>query len=128
MGDISTGPVSSLPHSLHYLTPGATCDQHPDRPAKARVQGETDSFGCEYNDLCEECLADEGAYRQEARKGTCEWCKVDATDLRDTRDYEEGFYGRVYRVCGACIERRDDRLSEELDGYGYGYDYDYDED
>lgn len=32
------------------------CDDHPDVPAVARVQGETDSFGCEMHDLCQACL------------------------------------------------------------------------
>jgi len=31
------------------------CDDHQDRPATHRIQGETDSFGCEYIDWCDEC-------------------------------------------------------------------------
>lgn len=31
--------------------------RNPSPPAVARVQGETDSFGCEMHDLCAECLA-----------------------------------------------------------------------
>ena len=46
MADV-TGPISSLPGSGHSVPDGAMCDEHPDRPAVARVQGETDSFGCE---------------------------------------------------------------------------------
>lgn len=43
MGDV-TGPISTLPGHRHKLPSGATCDDHPDRPAVARIQGETDSF------------------------------------------------------------------------------------
>ena len=46
-----TGPISTLPGARHALPAGTMCDEHPDRPAVARVQGETDSFGCELNDL-----------------------------------------------------------------------------
>ncbi|PDT77254.1 hypothetical protein [Bradyrhizobium sp. C9] len=122
MADV-TGPISSLPGSRHDLPDGTMCDQHPDRPAVARVQGETDSFGCEMNDLCEECLKAERDYAQsaEARTGTCDWCKGPATDLAPTRDYEEGMSGPVYEVCGACRKRREERDRAELDRYG---DYD----
>ena len=97
------------------------CDDHPDRPAVARVQGETDSFGCEYLDLCQECLKKIRDYANspEARSGHCEWCRTPATDLRDARDYEEGMAGRVYRVCGACIQRRNERVEQELQESGY---------
>lgn len=109
MADV-TGPISTLPGSGHDLPEGTMCDQHPDRPAVARIQGETDSFGCEMNDLCEECLKADREYERsaEARTGNCDWCKNVATDLADTRDYDEGMAGPVYRVCGACRKRRDD--------------------
>jgi hypothetical protein len=44
MSDV-TGPISSLPGSTHAAPTAGMCDDHPDRPAVARVQGETDSFG-----------------------------------------------------------------------------------
>lgn len=115
-----TGPISSLPGASHDVPDGMTCDGHPDRPAVARIQGETDSFGCELHDMCQECLDEHRAYlrsdeAQEDRKGQCEWCKGFATDLRDARDYEEGMCGRVYRVCGACIKRVNDEAARELE-------------
>lgn len=69
----------------------------------------TDSFGSELLDCCQECVDEIRAYNRsaEARTGECDWCHNDATDLRDRRDYEEGMYGRVYRVCGACSRRYD---------------------
>lgn len=126
-----TGPISSLPGTAHDLPEGTMCDEHPDRPAVARIQGETDSFGCEMNDVCQECLDADRAYArsEEARTGRCDWCKQDATDLRDTRDYEEGMHGPVYRVCAACRKRRDDEVAAEndefaSDGIYFGDDYD----
>ncbi|WP_024516969.1 hypothetical protein [Bradyrhizobium sp. Tv2a-2] len=128
MADV-TGPISTLAGAMHGVPDGQMCDRHPDRPAIARVQGETDSFGCEMHDMCKECLDDHRAYKNspeaaERRKGKCEWCKNDATDLRDARDFEEGLSGRVYRVCGACINRQQDELRAELDDMDEGCDDD----
>lgn len=124
-----TGPIRSLPGALHELPEGATCDQHPDRPAVARVQGETDSMGSELNDLCQECYDEDRAYArsEEACTGRCDWCKQDATDLRDTRDYDEGMSGPVYRVCGACRKRVNDEAERELAAHDSTY-YDDPED
>lgn len=121
MADVSRGPVSTLPGSGHELPSGAVCDDHPDRAAVARIQGETDSFGCEYADLCQECLDELRAYRNspEARTGVCDWCRHEADDLRDARDYDEGMAGPLYRVCGACIRSRNEEARAELeDRYG----------
>ena len=97
-----TGPISTLPGALHSVPDGVMCDEHPDRPATHRMQGETDSFGCELIDMCDECHAEHkkemAAYREQTRHGQCEWCQKAATDLRDRRDYEEGSCGRVSRV------------------------------
>lgn len=112
-----TGPIRSLPGAGHDFPDGTVCDRHPDRPAVARIQGETDSFGAELNDLCRECLEADRAYARspEARSGTCDWCKGEATDLSWRRDHEEGPAGRVYRVCGACRKRDDDYWESQLD-------------
>lgn len=111
-----TGPIRTLPGAAHHVPDGEACDHHPDRPAVARIQGETDSFGAELHDLCQECLeADRrAAASPEARTGTCDWCKGEATDLAWRRDYEEGMAARVYRVCGACRKRDDARIAEDL--------------
>lgn len=114
-----TGPISTLPGAHHDVPNGTMCDEHPDRPAVARVQGETDSFGSELNDLCQECLDADRAYSRspEATTGTCDWCKQEAADLRDRRDHEEGLYGRVYQVCGACRKRDEDEARAEMAQY-----------
>lgn len=123
MADV-TGPISTLPGSGHDVPDGMECDNHPGVKADARVQGETDSFGCEMIDMCAECFAAYRAYlaSPEAAEddcGTCDWCKNPATDLRDRRDYEEGMNGPVYRVCAPCIKRVNDRDQQEMDTYGY---------
>ena len=116
-----TGPISTLPGSTHALPAGAPCDEHPDRPAVARVQGETDSMGSELNDLCQECLDQHHAHARspEARTGKCDFCGDQADDLSTTRDYEEGLSGPVYRVCGCCMRARNKRIDEELAETGY---------
>lgn len=103
------------------------CDTHPDRPAVARIQGETDSFGSEMIDACQECVAEIREARDAERTGCCDWCESAATDLRPRRDYEEGMCGRVYDVCGACVRKEYERACEEmesLDYYDDNYDYD----
>lgn len=127
MSEVSDGPVSTLPGHSHHLPDGATCDYHPERRAVARIQGETDSFGCEMSDLCADCLKSEREYARspEARTGTCEWCEQASTDLSPTRDYEEGMSGRVYNVCGACRKRRDDADREWLRQREHEWDGDF---
>lgn len=118
MAEVS-GPISTLPGHSHHVPEGTQCDVHPDRPAVARIQGETDSFGSELNDMCRECL---DQYREDMkswdRSGICEWCKQHKPRLRETRDYEEGLYGRVYEVCDDCRKKRDDEDRAYLDQYG----------
>lgn len=112
-----TGPISTLPGAGHALPEGTMCDNHPDRLAVARIQGETDSFGSELWDCCQECVDELRAYRRspEARTGCCDWCKAQATDLRNRRDIDEGSYGPVYRICGACDDKYQAELQRELD-------------
>lgn len=132
MADV-TGPISTLPGTGHKVPPGTMCDYHPDVPAVRRVQGETDSFGCELNDYCQTCIdaqrtyaqSDEGKAAMAAHRcGHCDWCKQYATDLGSKRDWEEGSAGPVYRVCGACVDKETKRLAEELRDRDPGPDYD----
>ncbi len=117
MSEVS-GPTSSMPGSSHNLPDGATCDEHPDRPAVRRIQGETDSFGAEYYDLCAECL--EQHRNRPPPAGDCDWCKKESEKLTPRRDSDEGSHGRVYLVCDPCIQRDIERLRaerEEFDDY-----------
>lgn len=118
MADV-TGPVSTLPGARMAAPERMMCDYHQDRPAVRRVQGETDSFGAEYSDLCQECLDEAAKDDAESRTGRCDWCGKGATDLRPRRDFEEGMSGRVYDVCGACVEREYDQLKAERSEYDY---------
>ena len=120
MSDV-TGPISTLPGCGHVVPDGQMCDEHPDRPAIARIQGETDSFGCEMIDCCAECRDQLRQELREGRGGTCDRCHTHAERLSDTRDDEEGPRGPVYRYCDACIRQRDRRLAAE---YGDGWQYD----
>lgn len=116
MADV-TGPISTLPGHVHSRPPGAKCDDHPERDAVRRVQGETDSMGSEMLDVCQECFDKIQAYEAspEACTGTCDYCREQATDLRVTRDYEEGMCGPVYNVCGACRKRVKERAATEYE-------------
>lgn len=116
----SNGPVASLPGSKHKFPAGTTCDDHPDRLAVARVQGETDSFGCEYHCLCQECYDEVVKYADsdESKSGTCDWCKTHQTTLAFHRDMDEGQGGPVYRVCSGCRTKESEALYEEINRTG----------
>jgi hypothetical protein len=118
MSDV-TWPISTLPGSRHTTPPGMMCDNHQDRPATVRIQGETDSMGCEMWDVCAECAAAMTEAAKAARVGVCDWCKHEADDLREHRDWEEGSCGRLYDVCGACIRKENKRLKDELEEYDW---------
>lgn len=119
MADTSEGPVSTMPGSKHAVPPGATCDDHPDRMAIHRIQGETDSSGCEYMDLCDECYKEMRAAQEIVdRSGVCDWCRRHKPKLSKRRDFDEGTAGRIYDVCDDCIAEEQQRLSEELEDSG----------
>lgn len=115
MSDV-TGPISTLPGSRHALPPGTMCDDHPDRPATARVQGETDSFGSEMLDLCRECVDQLRAESEPGATGCCDWCHkaTDVSDLKPKRDIDEGLTGPVYYVCSQCRRAYSERVAAEL--------------
>jgi hypothetical protein len=117
MADV-TGPISSLPGSRHDPPEGTKCDQHPDRPAVVRMQGETDSFGCEMYDLCAECAAEWKREAAEPDLGCCDWCEADNVARSPQRDFDEGMHGPVYYVCKSCRDRYDAELRAELGQFG----------
>jgi hypothetical protein len=98
---------------------GAMCDEHPDRPAVVRIQGETDSFGSEMHDCCAECAAVFRAELHGPNLGRCDWCNADNVSRRPQRDYDEGMNGPVYYVCEPCRTRYVRRLEKEADRYDY---------
>ena len=118
MADI-TGPINTLPGARHKLPAGAMCDGYNcecNKPAVKRIQGETDSFGSELNDFCEDCLklmeADEEAERATPR--CCDWCKTMSTTVRPARDYNEGSSGPLYDVCSPCRQKQLQELHDEM--------------
>lgn len=118
-----TGPVSTLPGSLHKVPAGTCCDEHEDREAMYRVQGETDSMGAEYVDLCSECYdpLKSADNKLAAATGRCDWCGLEKDTLRPRRDMDEGMCGPVYRVCLECVQAENDRYAEEYE-LNHGYD------
>lgn len=125
----SSGRVSSMPGSLHYLPAGTMCDQHEDRPAVKRVQGETDSFGCEYVCMCQECYDAYRKYRDEEYEAEqfCEQCSQMKQHCRQVRDPDEGQAGRLYTVCEDCRIKNAERATEEYEEYRWADDdFDYD--
>lgn len=114
-----TGPINTLPGRRHKFPEGTMCDEHPDVPAVARIQGETDSFGCEMADMCQACVDEMERLKEEEgpHMGCCDWCKKGPLRLYPTRDYDEGSYGPVYDVCGPCGSKQLADLQEENDRY-----------
>lgn len=110
MGKV-TGPISTLPGTIHPLPPGTMCDVHADRVAVKRIQGETDSFGSELNDCCQECVDE--IKNAEPVKGQCDWCDTKNVEVQNKRDYEEGMSGRVYQICKPCNNRYEARMARE---------------
>lgn len=110
----TTGPTSTMPGSLHKVPAGQTCDEHPERVAKYRIQGETDSMGAEFVDACEECARRIlPAARERYYPGRCDICKRFADTLRKWRDPDEGLAGPVYDACEGCVK---DAQQHQLQG------------
>lgn len=119
MADV-TGPISTLPGSYHKVPAGMMCDTegHEDRPAVVRIQSETDSWGSEMCDMCEECKLEYEAQRDAPQEPyPCDWCKQPSDKLLPTRDIDEGMSGPVYDVCPACRQKQNQAAIEELESY-----------
>lgn len=115
MADV-TGPIDTLPGAIRNPPAGMTCDEC-GQPAEVRVQGETDSFGCEMYDLCRPCWDAEKKVMVDT-SGACDWCGKHADALAPRRDIDEGMCGPVYYVCAACRKRDDEALRREVERWG----------
>ena len=126
----SNGPVSTMPGSRTLIAAGVIhCDDHADRWAQYRVQGETDSFGCEYLHLCASCADAMRIASLEPKDGYCEWHKGEGLNLRPFRDIDEGMAGPVYMTCQSCRDKVHLAAAEEMDARGSdGYDDYFDDD
>ena len=118
MADV-IGPNRYKPGQSLKAIPDMPCDDHPDRPSVVRIVGETDSFGSELIDFCEECYEKMKKEMEEnnSKSGICDWCKEPAEDLIHHRDVDEGLHGRLYMVCGECRKKENADLLEELKQY-----------
>lgn len=118
MADV-IGPNNYLPGQSITVPDGQVCDNHPERLATRKVVGESDSFGSEILDLCQECcdtLQTEIRARKEELQ-YCDWCKQDKTGVSHMRDIDEGMCGPVYNVCSDCRKKYNDALRAESDKY-----------
>lgn len=125
MSDCSHGPVMTMPGHEFKCPTGTLCDtnhEDGDRIAVKRIQGETDSMGCEYVDLCQECFDD---YQKrdltEESTGKCDRCGYQKTTLRKRRDYDEGLCGPIYNVCLECVIEENGRFEEEFNDHDDDY-------
>lgn len=119
-----TGPISTLPGTVHKIPAGMVCDDHPHRRAVVRIQGETDSFGSEMADLCQECYDKCLEPSEEISEHFCDWCKCRVEKVEPMRDFEEGRCGPVYYVCASCAENYKKKALEDLDE-DVGFEDDY---
>lgn len=83
-------------------------------PADIRVQGETDSFGAEYHDLCHAChkASREAELAFKAEYDRCDTCGEQAI-TSPYRCADEGMCGPVYNDCDKCAKERRKREFEE---------------
>lgn len=102
------GPSSFLPGDV-IRPAGRTCDKHPERAAIKSIVGETDSFGSETTEVCQECLDEHNAAMRKQRENPdpekfldCESCGTRDKTVKPCRDPEEGSHGPVYHWCGPC--------------------------
>lgn len=105
------GPNSYLPGKKIALVEPAECE-HCQKPATCSIVGETDSFGSETSEYCDECAQKVlDALNSVTVSGRCDICGKDRK-LRSRRDPQEGRCGPVYEVCGECSIKFDDWLNE----------------
>lgn len=111
MADV-IGPNSYLPGQKIKVPHGAMCDEHPDRPAVCRVVGETDSFGSELMDMCQQCM-DEHDNAPRSSDAKCDRCGA-VGELLPTRDPDEGLTGPIYYYCFGCRTKQSEEARDEI--------------
>ena len=112
-----TGQVLRTPY-------GQGCDVHPERLAEVRVVGETDSFGSELIDMCQECFQDYLREKRDAQEELrrCDLCGSEVDTCQPWRDPEEGFGGRQYMACKKCRDERNEAFERSLESEESGID------
>lgn len=99
-----SGPTKFLPGTRHETEEGAICDDC-GAPATITIQGDTDSFGAEYMEFCEDCHErwEEESKEKTDTSGHCEWCDQMSNSRTLARDPTEGEYGPLYYICIGCL-------------------------
>lgn len=96
---------------------GTKCYTHHEVEATHRICTESDSFGSEFMNLCDECWNAHLAHKEKVKNDESLWetCKCGNREPRmiQYRDYEEGMHGPVYEHCSKCHERMNARIAEE---------------
>ena len=96
---------------------GTKCYTHHDVDATHRICSESDSFGSEYVNLCEQCWDAHLAHKEKVKSDESLWetCKCGNREPRmiSYRDYEEGMHGSVYEHCSKCHAKMNARIAEE---------------
>lgn len=113
------GPVRTLPGSRRTPDKGAMCGEHPDVPSFKTIQGETDSFGAEFYEMCEACVKKFEEEREQSQNelSFCDWCKTQKTGCSFRRDLGESSTGPVYFVCPSCSAQNNEENSVYSDDY-----------
>ena len=106
---ILTGPVKTLPGSKHFLPSSAKCENHPEKKAVIRIQGETDSYGNELIDYCQECF--DVYENNESSDSICDLCMQESVSLMPFKDQDEGTTGYIYNACPSCITANKEIIS-----------------
>lgn len=106
MADV-IGPNNYLPGQLLKVPEGMMCDEHEDRLATHRVVGETDSFGSELIDWCQDCYDNylKGKELIGDEIHSCDHCHSTGLRTTATRDPDEGSCGPIYNLCDGCLEK-----------------------
>ena len=109
------GPNSYLPGQQLKVTNGMTCDKHTDRISVMRIVGETDSFGSEIIDMCDECKDNylKHIAEQQDQEKRCEICLRMKKDVKPHRDPEEDSCGRLYDMCPECYRKIVDAFCDD---------------
>jgi hypothetical protein len=108
-GDFGHVPAGSKEECNHCAQRGIE-----NVPALYLLQGETDSFGAEYEYVCAACL---DRALNKVRTGECEWCHSKDVVLKYARDYDEGSHGPTYLWCQPCIDKQEKELDREYQKY-----------
>lgn len=113
MADV-IGPNSYLPGQELKVPEDMMCDEHADRPATHRIVGETDSFGSELIDWCDECFNNYKAAKENPEYNlNCDHCHAVDCKTTATRDPDEGSCGPIYHLCDNCLKNLRDYHNDD---------------